>query len=77
MFYQCISILIQGDKILEVSAFDGDYAHPRKIRYGLDPAGLPYSSFFEVNPDSGVITLRKSLTVSLKLSNYVITVKPV
>jgi hypothetical protein len=50
---------------LEVSAFDGDYAHPRKIRYGLDPAGLPYSSFFEVNPDSGVITLRKSLTVSL------------
>ena len=54
---------MQGDKVLEVSAFDGDYAHPRKIRYGLDPAGSPFGNFFDINPDSGIVTLRKSLQV--------------
>jgi hypothetical protein len=54
-------IHFQGDVVLKVSAFDGDYANPRRLRYGLDPTGLPYSSYFEIDPDAGVVKVRKSL----------------
>lgn len=50
-----------GDEVLTVEAFDGDYANPRRIRYGLNPDGLPYSSYFQIDPDSGVVTVRKNL----------------
>ncbi len=57
------SLSLQGDSVLQVSAFDGDYAHPRRIRYGLDPSGLPFSSYFAIHPDTGIVTVRKSLMV--------------
>ena len=44
-----------------MSAFDGDYAHPRRIRYGLDPSGLAFSSYFSIDPDTGVLRVRKGL----------------
>ena len=44
-----------------MSAFDGDYAHPRRIRYGLDPSGLAFSSYFAIDPDTGVLRVRKGL----------------
>ncbi len=50
--------------MLEVKAFDGDYANPRRLRYGLDPSGTPLSNHFRMDPDSGVVTVRKSLLVS-------------
>ena len=53
--------LFQGDEVLTVSAFDGDYAHPRRIRYGLDPSGLAFSSYFSIDPDTGVLRVRKEL----------------
>ena len=50
-----------GDEVMTVEAFDGDYANPRRIRYGLNPDGLPYSGYFQIDPDSGVVSVRKSL----------------
>eukprot|EP00095_Tigriopus_kingsejongensis_P012458 maker-scaffold696_size110080-snap-gene-0.13 protein:Tk12458 transcript:maker-scaffold696_size110080-snap-gene-0.13-mRNA-1 annotation:"cad86_drome ame: full" len=50
-----------GDTVLTVKAFDGDYAHPRRIRYGLDPRERPFSSYFQIDPDSGIVTVRKNL----------------
>eukprot|EP00094_Tigriopus_californicus_P003115 TCALIF_02997-PA protein Name:"Similar to Cad86C Cadherin-86C (Drosophila melanogaster)" AED:0.15 eAED:0.15 QI:164/0.72/0.58/1/1/1/12/0/720 len=50
-----------GDRVLEVKAFDGDYAHPRRIRYGLDPKERPLRSYFQIDSDSGIITVRKNL----------------
>ena len=44
-------------------AYDGDYAHPRRLRYGLDPTGLPYSNYFDIDPDDGTVKVRKSLQV--------------
>ncbi len=46
-----------------MSAFDGDYANPRRLRYALDPTGRPLSNHFRIDPDSGVVTVRKSLLV--------------
>ena len=54
-------MIIKGDEVLTVSAFDGDYAHPRRIRYGLDPSGLAFSSYFSIDPDTGVLRVRKAL----------------
>ena len=47
-------------------AYDGDYAHPRRLRYGLDPTGLPYSNYFDIDPDEGVVRVRKSLQVNIQ-----------
>ena len=44
-------------------AYDGDYAHPQRLRYGLDPTGLPYSNYFDIDPDDGTVKVRKSLQV--------------
>ena len=44
-------------------AYDGDYAHPQRLRYGLDPTGLPYSNYFDIDPDDGAVKVRKSLQV--------------
>ena len=49
---------------MQVLAYDGDYAHPRRLRYGLDPTGLPYSNYFDIDPDQGVVKVRKSLQAS-------------
>ena len=56
-----------GDVVASVKAYDGDFANPRWLRYGLNPEGLPYSNFFSIHPDTGVITLRKDLNVSRSL----------
>ncbi len=53
-----------GDFVTQVVAFDGDYAHPRRIRYGLDPAVSPgLSSYFGIDQDTGVISIRKNIQV--------------
>ena len=52
-----------GTSVLQVTAYDGDYAHPRRLRYGLDPADLPFSSYFDIEPDQGIVKVRKSLQV--------------
>ena len=52
----------RGHTVTQVTAYDGDYANPRHLRYGLNPQGLPYSSYFEIHPDSGIISLRKDLS---------------
>ena len=52
-----------GTSVLQVTAYDGDYAHPRRLRYGLDPTGLPFSSYFDIEPDQGIVKVRKSLQV--------------
>ena len=44
-------------------AYDGDYAHPQRLRYGLDPTGLPYSNYFDIDPDDGTVKVRKTLQV--------------
>lgn len=49
--------------MVQVSAYDGDYAHPRRLRYGLDPSGLPFSNYFDIDPDQGIVKVRKSLQV--------------
>ena len=56
-----LTTFLKGDEVLTVSAFDGDYAHPRRIRYGLDPSGLAFSSYFSIDPDTGVLRVRKEL----------------
>lgn len=52
-----------GTSVLQVIAYDGDYAHPRRIRYGLDPTGLAFSNYFDIDPDEGIVKVRKSLQV--------------
>ena len=52
---------MKGDEVMTITAYDGDYANPRRIRYGLDPDGLPYSTYFQIHPDTGVIRVRKGL----------------
>ena len=60
--------------MLKVSAYDGDYANPRKLRYGLSDKtdhfdssdktiASKISSYFKMNPDTGVISLRKDVQV--------------
>ena len=56
----------------KVEAYDGDYANPRRIRYGLNPTGLPFSSYFRIDPDTGVITVRKNLQVCGLLAGMLI-----
>ena len=51
--------------MVQVSAYDGDYAHPQRLRYGLDPTGLPYSNYFDIDSDLGIVKVRKSLQVLL------------
>ena len=58
-----------------MSAYDGDYANPRKIQYSftIRPTTVPGSfiyntqetlaSYFEMNPDTGALTLQKDLQV--------------
>ena len=58
----------QGTNVVQVSAYDGDYAHPQRLRYGLDPTGLPYSNYFDIDSDLGIVKVRKSLQV---LNRYV------
>lgn len=53
----------KGDMVTKVIAYDGDYANPRRLRYGLDPEGLPFSSYFEIDPDTGIVSVRKDLQV--------------
>ena len=55
--------IFQGTDVVQVSAYDGDYAHPKRLRYGLDPTGLPYSNYFDIDPDTGVVKVKKSLQV--------------
>ena len=55
----------QGTNVVQVSAYDGDYAHPQRLRYGLDPTGLPYSNYFDIDSDLGIVKVRKSLQVLL------------
>ena len=54
---------LQGTKVVQVMAYDGDYAHPQRLRYGLDPTGLPYSNYFDIDPDDGTVKVRKTLQV--------------
>ena len=51
--------------MVQVSAYDGDYAHPQRLRYGLDPTGLPYSNYFDIDSDLGIVKVRKSLQVDI------------
>ena len=51
-------------------AYDGDYAHPQRLRYGLDPTGLPYSNYFDIDPDDGTVKVRKTLQVRKILSLF-------
>ena len=51
--------------MVQVSAYDGDYAHPQRLRYGLDPTGLPYSNYFDIDSDLGIVKVRKSLQVDM------------
>ena len=59
---------LQGTKVVQVMAYDGDYAHPQRLRYGLDPTGLPYSNYFDIDPDDGTVKVRKTLQVGKILS---------
>ena len=68
--------------MLKVSAYDGDYANPRKLRYGFSDetnhldssdkqATSKISSYFKMNPDTGVISVRKDVqvrTIACKIS---------
>jgi len=51
----------QGDAVLTVEAFDGDYAHPRRLRYAVDPSGRPFSNYFSVDADNGTVYVRRDL----------------
>uniref|UniRef100_A0A6B2EKW7 Cadherin domain-containing protein n=1 Tax=Phlebotomus kandelakii TaxID=1109342 RepID=A0A6B2EKW7_9DIPT len=53
--------LLPGDKILQIQAEDGDKGVPRAIRYGLVSEGNPFTSFFDINDTTGVITLMRPL----------------
>lgn len=57
-----------------MSAYDGDYANPRELRYEFseDTSSLKaseknivakISSYFKMNPETGVLSLRKDVQV--------------
>ena len=62
--------------MLKVSAYDGDYANPRKLKYGFTISqtklsessvhnfDIKLTSYFQMNPDTGVLSLRKDVQVS-------------
>ena len=68
-------IIFQGDEVLKVSAYDGDYANPRKLHYGFTfPLQRPpessdsnfqtsVGSYFQMNPNTGVLSLQKDVQV--------------
>ena len=60
--------------MLKVSAYDGDYANPRKLHYEFsedtnslkasEKKGISkISSYFKMNPETGVLSLRKDVQV--------------
>ena len=60
--------------MLKVSAYDGDYANPRKLYYEFsedtnslkasEKRGISkISSYFKMNPETGVLSLRKDVQV--------------
>ena len=63
VFLKVVNLCLIGTSVLQVTAYDGDYAHPRRLRYGLDPTDLPFSSYFDIDPDQGIVKVRKSLQV--------------
>ena len=65
---------MKGDEVLKVSAYDGDYANPRKLRYEISEEtneleksrrnSIPQiSSYFKMDPDTGVVSLVKDIQV--------------
>ena len=62
--------------MLKVLAYDGDYANPRKLRYEFtvlprEPSESsklnsqsPLASYFQINPNTGVLSLRKDVQVN-------------
>ena len=65
---------MKGDEVLKVSAYDGDYANPRKLRYEISEETneleasrqnsiSQISSYFKMDPDTGVMSLRKDIQV--------------
>ena len=65
---------MKGDEVLKVSAYDGDYANPRKLRYEISEEtneletsrqnSIPQiSSYFKMDPDTGVVSLGKDIQV--------------
>ena len=67
-------LFIKGDVVLKVSAYDGDYANPRKLRYEFSEESNTLQasrqntnsqilSYFKMNPDTGVLSLRKDIQV--------------
>ncbi|KAK5650802.1 hypothetical protein RI129_001831 [Pyrocoelia pectoralis] len=51
-----------GDYILTVHAEDGDRGNPRAIRYGLVSEGNPFTSFFNLSDDKGILRLAKPVS---------------
>lgn len=61
-----------GDKILKVTAQDGDRGNPREIRYGLVSEKNPFTTFFNISEKSGNYPLPKNemlAVVSIWFSN--------
>ncbi|KAB0802799.1 hypothetical protein PPYR_04985 [Photinus pyralis] len=51
-----------GDYILTVHAEDGDRGNPRAIRYGLVSEGNPFTSFFNLSDDKGILRLARPVS---------------
>ncbi|KAF5305560.1 hypothetical protein FQA39_LY01651 [Lamprigera yunnana] len=51
-----------GDYILTVHAEDGDRGNPRAIRYGLVSEGNPFTPFFNLSEDKGILRLAKPIS---------------
>ncbi|KAK4881518.1 hypothetical protein RN001_004837 [Aquatica leii] len=51
-----------GDYILRVHAEDGDRGNPRMIRYGLVSEGNPFTAFFNLSEDTGILRLAKPIS---------------
>ncbi|KAF5298261.1 hypothetical protein FQR65_LT09772 [Abscondita terminalis] len=51
-----------GDYILTVHAEDGDRGNPRQIHYGLVSEGNPFTSFFNLSEDTGILRLAKPVS---------------
>lgn len=45
--------LSQGDVLVEVHAEDGDKGSPRELRYGVVSEGTPFTSFFNIDQNTG------------------------
>ena len=68
-------VYLQGDEVLKVSAYDGDYANPRKIMYDFTIPSInslegttqernsKMAGYFQMNRDTGVLSLRKDAEV--------------